>query len=81
MRVARVDGSVTTAPYRSLFLTPAGRRLAKESRERHDIVVRFLTALRVPPSVAESDAEGIEHYVSRETLAAFIKHLQTNDGD
>ena len=26
--------------------------------------------------VAESDAEGIEHHVSRETLAAFVRHLE-----
>jgi DtxR family manganese transport transcriptional regulator len=74
------QGLVTTEPYRSIFLTPVGRRLAKESRERHDLVARFLTALGVPASVAESDAEGIEHHVSRETLAAFVKHLRTNHG-
>lgn len=70
------DGLVTTEPYRSIFLTPAGRKLARESRDRHDVVVQFLTALGVPASVAESDAEGIEHHVSRETLAAFRKHLK-----
>jgi DtxR family manganese transport transcriptional regulator len=68
------QGLVTTQPYRSIFLTTPGKRLARESRERHDLVVRFLTALGVPAAVAESDAEGIEHHVSRETLAAF-KHL------
>jgi DtxR family transcriptional regulator, manganese transport regulator len=71
-------GLVTTEPYRSIFLTTPGRNLAKESHERHELVVRFLMALGVPSSVAESDAEGIEHHVSRETLAAFVKHLQAN---
>ena len=71
------DGFVTTEPYRAIFLTPAGQRLARESRERHDLVVRFLAAIGVPPSVAESDAEGIEHHVSRETLRAFKKYLDT----
>jgi len=69
-------GLVTSQPYRSIFLTPSGRDLARESRERHEVVVQFLTALGIPASVAESDAEGIEHHVSRETLAAFVKHLQ-----
>jgi DtxR family manganese transport transcriptional regulator len=69
------DGFVTAEPYRAIFLTPAGQHLATESRERHDLVVRFLVALGVPPSVAESDAEGIEHHVSRETLRAFRKYL------
>ena len=63
------QGLVTTQPYRSIFLTADGRRLAKESRDRHESVVRFLMALGVPSAVAESDAEGIEHHVSRETLA------------
>jgi DtxR family manganese transport transcriptional regulator len=70
------QGLVTTEPYRSIFLTPPGRNLANESRERHEVVVRFLTALGIPAAVAESDAEGIEHHVSRETLAAFVRHLR-----
>jgi|WetSurMetagenome_2_1015567.scaffolds.fasta_scaffold122935_3 DtxR family transcriptional regulator, manganese transport regulator len=68
-------GLVATQPYRAIFLTTAGQRLAVESRERHDLVVRFLIAIGVPRDVAESDAEGIEHHVSRETLRAFRSHL------
>jgi len=30
----------------------------------------------VPALVARSDAEGIEHHVSEETLRAFVKHLR-----
>jgi DtxR family manganese transport transcriptional regulator len=70
-------GLVTTEPYRAIFLTPVGRRLAVESRKRHEVVVRFLTAIGVPAVIAESDAEGIEHHVSRETLAAFVRYLDS----
>jgi DtxR family manganese transport transcriptional regulator len=76
LRRLQSRGLVTTQPYRSIFLTSAGRSLAKESRERHDLVARFLIALGVPVSVAESDAEGMEHHVSPETLAAFEKYLR-----
>ena len=69
-------GFVSAEPYRAIFLTTAGRRLARESRERHDLVVRFLVALGVPAAVAESDAEGLEHHVSRETLRAFRQYLE-----
>src|SRR5688572_12550889 len=69
-------GLVTSQPYRSIFLTTNGRSLAKESRDRHETVVRFLIAIGVPEVIAESDAEGIEHHVSRETLAAFVRHLR-----
>jgi DtxR family manganese transport transcriptional regulator len=69
-------GLVTTRPYRSIFLTNDGQRLARESRARHDIVVEFLRTLGVPARVAELDAEGIEHHVSHETLVAFSRHLR-----
>src|SRR3954453_23530907 len=71
----RREGLVAFQPYRSIFLTPAGRRLAEEARHRHEVVVDFLLSLGVPSAVAHSDAEGIEHHVSRETLEAFEKHL------
>src|SRR5918992_4816057 len=70
------QGLVTNQPYRTIFLTSNGRSLAKESRDRHETVVRFLIALGVPEAIAESDAEGIEHHVSRETLAAFVTYLR-----
>jgi DtxR family manganese transport transcriptional regulator len=65
------DGYVSTRPYRSIFLTDKGSRLAEESRRRHEIVVVFLRSLGVPEEIAQTDAEGIEHHVSPETLAAF----------
>ena len=65
------EGLVSTQPYRSIFLTDAGAYLAQESRERHRIVVEFLTALGIDEATAERDAEGIEHYVSEATMQAF----------
>jgi DtxR family manganese transport transcriptional regulator len=38
-------------------------------------VTAFLRSLGVPEKVAELDAEGIEHHVSPETLAAFERRL------
>ena len=75
------QGLVTSQPYRSIFLTSNGRSLAKESHDRHETVVRFLIALGVPEAIAESDAEGIEHHVSRETLAAFVRYLRGGQVD
>jgi DtxR family manganese transport transcriptional regulator len=72
----RRGGLVTFLPYRSIFLTAAGRRLAEETRHRHEVVVEFLQSVGVLAAVAQSDAEGIEHHVSAETLAAFEKHLR-----
>jgi DtxR family manganese transport transcriptional regulator len=69
------NGYVTAQPYRSIFLTDTGRKLAEEARRRHQVVFEFLRSLGVPEPVAHSDAEGIEHHVSPETLSAFRKHL------
>jgi len=68
-------GLVTAQPYRSIFLTASGERLAVASKRRHAIVLRFLQSLGVPEAVAQQDAEGIEHHVSPETLAAFERSL------
>ncbi|MBX2825806.1 MAG: manganese-binding transcriptional regulator MntR [Gammaproteobacteria bacterium] len=67
------EGLVTTEPYRSIFLTPDGKALADTSRVRHEIVYNFLLAIGVSEDTAVQDAEGVEHHVSKETLAAFQK--------
>jgi DtxR family manganese transport transcriptional regulator len=71
-RLQRED-LVETRPYRSIFLTEAGRALAEASRVRHQIVRDFLITIGVPVAIAEEDAEGVEHHVSKETLAVFAR--------
>ena len=70
------EGLVTSKPYRSIFLTPKGKRLAAFTRQRHQLVLHFLLALGVPRSDAEIDAEGIEHHLSTKTLAAMRKFVK-----
>src|SRR5882672_8694595 len=57
-------GYVNTQPYRAIFLTDAGRKLADECKRRHQTVTAFLRKLGVSEKTAELDAEGIEHHVS-----------------
>ena len=64
------EGLVTSQPYRSIFLTDEGQKIAQASRARHTLVLEFLRALGVSEQTAEADAEGIEHHVSKETLEA-----------
>lgn len=70
------EGLVNSQPYRSLFLTEEGARLAQDCKERHLIVLNFLKAIGVSEKTAEMDAEGVEHHVSVETLAAFQKFIK-----
>ena len=64
------DGLVVTEPYQPIELTAAGKRLAAQSRHRHEIVKAFLRRLGVSERTAANDSEGIEHHVSKETLDA-----------
>lgn len=70
------DGLAKTAPYEPIRLTPAGRRLARRSRARHETIVDFLLSMGVDATTAQADAEGIEHHVSPKTLAAFGRYLK-----
>ncbi|MGK9172419.1 manganese-binding transcriptional regulator MntR [Yokenella regensburgei] len=69
-RLATV-GLIEQIPWRGVFLTPEGEKLAQASRERHQIVESFLLVLGVSPEIARRDAEGMEHHVSEETLERF----------
>lgn len=69
------DGFVKQKPYRGVFLTETGQKLAEEARARHRLVEAFLLALGVSQESVLIDSEGIEHYVGEETLHAFQKAL------
>ncbi|MCA1652628.1 MAG: manganese-binding transcriptional regulator MntR [Sphingomicrobium sp.] len=71
------EGLVESRPYRSIFLTESGIAVAAKSRDRHRIVHDFLRALGVSELNAEADAEGMEHHVSQESLAAFARFTKS----
>lgn len=73
------DGLVEMRPYRSIFLTSAGSAMAAQSRARHDVVVQFLRLLGISNEIAEIDAEGLEHHLSRETLDAMRAFASDQD--
>ncbi len=78
--VARLakQGLLRTEPYKPIELTPAGSRLAKACRARHEIVRSFLIALGLDAATADIDSEGIEHHVSPKTVELFRKYVERN---
>ncbi len=68
-------GLVTQEPYRSIFLTGDGWKMAEDGRRKHKIVEAFLLALGVSEETARIDSEGIEHHVSEETLRAMARFV------
>ncbi len=80
-------GFIQMIPWRGVFLTPEGEKLAQESRERHQIVENFLLVLGVSPEIARRDAEGMEHHVSQGDIRCLfwpsrnsMEHLQNESG-
>jgi len=74
-RLAR-DGYLNAAPHTPITLTEKGKELAQFSKKRHLLLIDFLRKIGVSPAVAEIDAEGIEHHISKETLRALQKHME-----
>ncbi|MGD2109486.1 MAG: manganese-binding transcriptional regulator MntR [Phycisphaerae bacterium] len=68
-------GLVRKEPYRAVFLTAEGKNLATRSRNRHEVVVRFLCTIGVPDVQAAIDAEGIEHHISAVTLQKMTEFI------
>ena len=60
-------------PYRSIFLTLKGQKIASQSKKRHNTVYKFLMNLGIDNKTASADAEGIEHHVSEKTLKKMEK--------
>ena len=62
------QGYIKREPYRSIFLTLKGQKIASKSRKRHNVVLNFLLNMGLDLKTAETDSEGIEHHVSDRTL-------------
>ena len=62
--------------YDYIELTDKGKKLASSLLKRHETIKRFLiNILQVDPSIAEKDACGMEHHVSKQTVNNILKFL------
>lgn len=69
----QLQGFIKKEPYRSIFLTLKGQKVASKSKKRHKIVYNFLISLGLSKKIAKIDSEGIEHHVSDLTLKKLEK--------
>jgi Mn-dependent DtxR family transcriptional regulator len=70
--------------YRGLVLTPKGREVARKIRSRHKTLSQFFSLFGLDARTQKRDIEGIEHYLSPETVEVlagltqfFEKHPET----
>lgn len=75
------QGHLVHTPYRGIALTDSGRSLARNMKNRHEILYKFLVLIGVPKEIATSDAERIEHGLHPQTvrkLRKLVAHLEEN---
>ncbi len=62
------DGWVINEKYRDPKLTAKGKKMAEAIVKRHEVLTSFLRLFHLPESVIYNDVEGMEHYISLQTL-------------
>ncbi|QJE99203.1 winged helix-turn-helix transcriptional regulator [Luteolibacter luteus] len=63
------EGLVKHEKYRGTVLTEEGHRIARAIMERHETLTRFLRFFQIQEDTIYRDVEGMEHHISRPTLA------------
>ena len=66
---------LTVAPDGGLHLTEAGRALAEQVYERHNLLTKWLVSLGVDAETAAADACRIEHVISQSSFECLRRHL------
>jgi DtxR family Mn-dependent transcriptional regulator len=70
-------GLVEHSPYGAVRLTRKGKRVARDVKDRNDLLYRFLLdVLKLPEAIASRDACVLEHVVSPRTLERLSLFLE-----
>lgn len=63
------QGYIHYEKYRGLILTDKGRAVAQRIQQRHATLSRFFSLFGLDAETQQADIEGIEHYLSPDTVA------------
>ena len=75
VRVLKKEGLITIDDLGHINLTEAGKTIAKNIYERHNVLSEFFVNLGVDEETATEDACRIEHYISDKTFQAIKNHM------
>ena len=75
MRLLRENGYITMDEEGWIELLPAGKLIADEILERHNLLTKWLIRLGVDPEIAAQDACKMEHDLSKETFEKLKQHI------
>jgi Mn-dependent DtxR family transcriptional regulator len=69
------EGFLKYEKYRGIVMTPQGKVTAAEMKHRHQLLREFLMDIGVDAKTADTDAEGMEHHISKKTLTCLENWL------
>ena len=70
------EGYIDYEKYGGATLTKKGRRVARETKKRHDALTEFLLLLGVDGKIAEEDACEMEHILHSDTMNMIVKFVE-----
>jgi len=70
------EGYLNYKKYTGATLTKKGRKIAKETKKKHNVLMDFLILLGIDKKIAESDACEMEHILHPSTMNAIIKFVE-----
>ena len=70
------EGYIDYEKYGGVTLTDKGRKVAKDTKRRHDALKEFLILLGVEEEIAEKDACEMEHILHKSTMNAVVKFVE-----
>jgi Mn-dependent DtxR family transcriptional regulator len=75
------EGYVIYERYRGVIMTEQGRQIGREIARRHEVLTRLLAAFGLDPVTVHEDVEGMEHHISRQTLAVLTLLMEELEGN
>ena len=75
LKQMKAEGLVNVDGMNHITLTDAGREIAENIYERHNLIAEMLIALGVNEKTAYEDACRMEHEISDETFACIKRHF------
>ncbi len=76
LKQLRENGYVTVDEHNHIALTDAGREIAQETYEKHEVLTEIFQKIGVPDNIASEDACRIEHYISGTTFRALKEYFE-----
>lgn len=73
LKKLETSGYILRERYRGFTLTQKGRSIGIRIRKRHTILSQFLHLLNLSDRIIEHDIEGLEHFLSDQTLQELEK--------